>query len=102
MDDFRPSFKASGSGDRRLEIVSGKGFNSTPDMKHSEAAPKTNQVASSSSSSSKSWKFNDPEMRRKKRIVKYKVYSIEGKVKASIKNSFRWIKNKCSEIVHGY
>ncbi|TXG63335.1 hypothetical protein EZV62_010329 [Acer yangbiense] len=37
-------------------------------------------------------------MRRKKRIAKYKVYTVEGKVKASLRKGLRWIKNKCSEI----
>ncbi|KAK4841468.1 hypothetical protein QYF36_004937 [Acer negundo] len=55
-----------------------------------------------SSSSMKPWGFTDPEMRRKKMIAKYKVYTVEGKVKASLRKGLRWIKNKCSEIVHGY
>lgn len=50
----------------------------------------------------KPWGFGDPEMKRRKRIAKYKVYTVEGRVKASIRNGLRWIKNKCSEIIHGY
>ncbi|KAL9239741.1 hypothetical protein vseg_014035 [Gypsophila vaccaria] len=51
----------------------------------------------------KTWgRLNDPEMKRKKRVVKYKVYSMEGKVKASIKKGLRWFKNKVNELVHGY
>ncbi|KAJ4833596.1 hypothetical protein Tsubulata_009214 [Turnera subulata] len=37
---------------------------------------------------SKSWSFTDPELRRKRRVASYKVYSVEGKVKGSLKKSF--------------
>lgn len=53
-------------------------------------------------SSSSSWGFSDPEMKRKKRIVSYKVYSAEGKMKASVRGGLRWVKNKCSLLVRGY
>ncbi|KAI9195714.1 hypothetical protein LWI28_017407 [Acer negundo] len=46
---------------------------------------------------SSSW-MNDPEIKRQKRIVKYKSYAVEGKMKASIRNGFRWVKNKA---LHG-
>ncbi|KAL3849715.1 hypothetical protein ACJIZ3_011597 [Penstemon smallii] len=111
----RPSF-GGGGGERRLElIVSGKGYNykKTGNQIYSPRTPvspprpppmaRPNQVASSSSSSSKPcWGFSDPETKRRKRIARYKVYSVEGRMKASIRNGFRWIKNKCSEIIHGY
>ncbi|CAK9171895.1 unnamed protein product [Ilex paraguariensis] len=41
----------------------------------------------------KSWSFNDPELQRKKRVVGYKVYGVEGKMKGSLRKSFRWIKD---------
>ncbi|KAA3490372.1 Interferon omega-1 [Gossypium australe] len=44
-------------------------------------------------SSSKSWSFNDPELQRKKRVAGYKVYAVEGKMKGSLRKSFRWIKD---------
>ncbi|KAL3827786.1 hypothetical protein ACJIZ3_016588 [Penstemon smallii] len=50
----------------------------------------------------KPWGFGDSGMKRRKRIAKYKVYTVEGRVKASITNGIRWIKNKCSQIIHGY
>jgi Domain of unknown function (DUF3511) len=53
-------------------------------------------------SSSGPWCFGDPEMKRKRRVASYKAYSVEGKVKASIRKGFRWIKVKCSEIIHGW
>ncbi|MCI27148.1 hypothetical protein A2U01_0048346, partial [Trifolium medium] len=48
------------------------------------------------------WRFSDPETKRKKRIAKYKVHSVEGKVKATLQKGIRWIKKKCSRITHGY
>ncbi|KAF8041666.1 hypothetical protein BT93_A0307 [Corymbia citriodora subsp. variegata] len=54
------------------------------------------------SPSSSSWSRNNAESKRRKRVVRYKAYGAEGKIKASIRNSFRWIKNKYSELVHGH
>ncbi|KAF8401369.1 hypothetical protein HHK36_012321 [Tetracentron sinense] len=54
------------------------------------------------SSSFKSWSFNDPEMKRWKRVAKYKAYSVEGKFKSSFRKGYRWLKNKCSLMVHGF
>ncbi|KAJ7951571.1 DUF3511 domain protein [Quillaja saponaria] len=51
---------------------------------------------------SKSWCFNDPELQRKKRVAGYKVYSVEGKMKGSLRKSFRWIKNTCNQVVYGW
>ena len=42
---------------------------------------------------SKSWSFSDPELQRKKRVAGYKIYAAEGKMKGSLRKSFRWIKN---------
>ncbi|KAI4378069.1 hypothetical protein MLD38_015606 [Melastoma candidum] len=50
--------------------------------------------------SAKLW--TDPEMKRKRRVAKYKMYSAEGKIKESLKKGIRWIKRKCSRIVHGF
>ncbi|XP_059458266.1 uncharacterized protein LOC132187849 [Corylus avellana] len=49
------------------------------------------------SSVSKSWSFNDPELQRKKRVAGYKVYAVEGKVKGSLRKSFRWIKKSYTQ-----
>lgn len=51
---------------------------------------------------SKSWSFGDPELQRKKRVASYKAYTVEGKVKGSIKKSFRWLKERYTLMVHGY
>ncbi|KAF8038872.1 hypothetical protein BT93_B1428 [Corymbia citriodora subsp. variegata] len=42
-----------------------------------------------------SW-WNDPEKKRKRRVARYKLYSVEGRFKASFKQGFRWLKRKCS------
>ncbi|XP_065631301.1 uncharacterized protein LOC112034949 [Quercus suber] len=110
MDGFGSSNRygcGGGGGDRRLEIVSGKGFNSShvyATRINSPDLPPAPYVMSGESQdgSSKPWGFNDPEVKRKKRIAQYKVYTVEGKVKASFRNGFRWIKAKCSQIVRGY
>lgn len=112
-DSGRPSFR-SGGGERRLEIVSGRGhYHSNSNQIYSAAScPRTpdsppeairpSAAAETVASSSKPWGFCDPEMKRRKRIARYKVYTVEGRMKTSIRNGFRWIKNKCSEIIHGY
>ncbi|KAJ9190350.1 hypothetical protein P3X46_001566 [Hevea brasiliensis] len=53
-------------------------------------------------SSSKSWIFNDPELQRKKRVASYKVYAMEGKMKGSLRKSFRWIKDTYTQVVYGW
>merc|ERR1712115_193374 len=50
---------------------------------------------------SRSW-WNSAETKRKKRVARYKLYAVEGKVKYSVKHGFRWIKNTCSRMVHGF
>ncbi|PRQ27989.1 hypothetical protein RchiOBHm_Chr6g0311231 [Rosa chinensis] len=54
-----------------------------------------------SRSKSSSWALADPELQRKKRVASYKMYSVEGKVKGSFRNSFRWLKVKCRELIYG-
>ena len=46
--------------------------------------------------------MDDPELQRKKRVAGYKVYSVEGKVKGSFRKSFRWLKDRYSQAVHGW
>ncbi|KAL5559465.1 hypothetical protein UlMin_035676 [Ulmus minor] len=54
------------------------------------------------SSSSKSWNFGDPEFQRKRRVATYKMYSVEGKVKGSFRKSFRWLKDKYTQVLYGW
>ncbi|XP_071689192.1 uncharacterized protein [Rutidosis leptorrhynchoides] len=56
---------------------------------------------STNGSASKTWGFSDPEFQRKKRVAGYKVYSVEGKFKGSFRKSFRWIKDKCTNVFYG-
>ncbi|CAK9321848.1 unnamed protein product [Citrullus colocynthis] len=56
---------------------------------------------SSKSSTKKSW-WKKPEMKRRRRVAKYKLYAVEGKVKSSIKKGIRWFKTKCSRIISGF
>ncbi|PIN22279.1 hypothetical protein CDL12_05000 [Handroanthus impetiginosus] len=52
---------------------------------------------------SKNWSFNlDPELQRKKRVAGYKAFAMEGKMKGSLKRSFKWIKDTCDQVVHGF
>ena len=36
----------------------------------------------------------NPEMKRRKRVATYNMYATEGKLKSSLRNSFKWIKSK--------
>ncbi|CAH8303409.1 unnamed protein product [Eruca vesicaria subsp. sativa] len=53
-------------------------------------------------SRSKSWGITDPELQRKKRVASYKMYSVEGKVKGSFRKSFRWLKQRYTQVVYGW
>jgi len=45
--------------------------------------------------------YNDLEFQRKKKVTSYKVYMVEGKVKESLRKSFRWLKNRYTQVVNG-
>ncbi|XP_068303697.1 uncharacterized protein [Pyrus communis] len=44
----------------------------------------------------------DPELQRKKRVASYKMYSVEGKMKGSFRKSFRWLKDKYTQVLYGW
>ncbi|KAK1317949.1 hypothetical protein QJS10_CPA05g00285 [Acorus calamus] len=103
-------------GDRKLEIVSGKAYSaaasyggggyptgrfSDPPLPLPPIRPPKSKAAATTSSI-RSWSLSDPEIKRRRRVAGYKSYSVEGKVKASLRKSFRWIKIRCSELVHGW
>ncbi|CAK7326397.1 unnamed protein product [Dovyalis caffra] len=49
------------------------------------------------------WIFNDSaEAKRQKRVVKYKAYTVEGKMKTSFRSGLRWVKDKYCSLVHRY
>ncbi|XP_073397030.1 uncharacterized protein [Physcomitrium patens] len=50
---------------------------------------------------SNAWATTDPEIKRKKRVAKYKVFTLEGKVKDTVRSSCRWIKNKYLVVRYG-
>ncbi|WOG86849.1 hypothetical protein DCAR_0206068 [Daucus carota subsp. sativus] len=48
-----------------------------------------------------SW-FDSPDRDRKRRIATYKMYAKQGKVKTTFNEGIRWIKRKCSNLLHHY
>ncbi|XP_073104770.1 uncharacterized protein [Elaeis guineensis] len=110
-----------GNRDRRLEIVRGNVFSANqtyvtrpppsrpaylppslpPSCRDGGTVRPYSSLSSTSGGGSGAWCFSDPEMKRRRRVASYKMYSVEGKVKQSIRKSFHWIKGKCSEMVHG-
>ncbi|XP_022721757.1 uncharacterized protein LOC111279125 [Durio zibethinus] len=48
------------------------------------------------------WGDRDSELKRQRRVLKYKSYAVETRLKSSLVNGFRWMKNKYCAIVHGY
>ncbi|EXB95706.1 hypothetical protein L484_007456 [Morus notabilis] len=98
---------ASGNGRVRVGLTVRRMRPQTRDRSGNRAhspdpGPDPPRASQASRGDSKPWSFSDPEAKRKKRIYKYKAYTVEGKVKASLRKGLRWIKNKCSEIVRGY
>ncbi|EOA25943.1 hypothetical protein CARUB_v10019325mg [Capsella rubella] len=99
--------------DRWMEIVNGKGYGvggstqvysarpGTPDFQLSIPPPPGATTASTHTTAAAPWRLIDAETKRKKRIATYKAYAMEGKVKATVKKGFRWIKNRYSLIIHG-
>ncbi|CAK9231404.1 unnamed protein product [Sphagnum troendelagicum] len=50
-----------------------------------------------------SWSvYADPELKRKKRVATYKVFTVEGKVKHTLRSSCRWLKAKYMEVRYGW
>lgn len=54
----------------------------------------------SSFSNSNGGGYDEPEAKRQRRIAKYKAYAVESKLKASLRTGIRWVKIKCSELLH--
>ncbi|KAL0348065.1 UNVERIFIED_CONTAM: hypothetical protein Scaly_0697600 [Sesamum calycinum] len=63
-----------------------------PDSRPSTTNPRTTRP----------WHGGREELRRKKRIAKYKLYAVEGKVKDSFRKGLSWMKRTCSKVVHGF
>ncbi|KAM7279770.1 hypothetical protein ACFE04_006904 [Oxalis oulophora] len=76
-------------------------------MEKSKSFPQYSSF-SSSELGTNSYSFNGPiddkensELKRKKRVASYNVFTMEGKVKSSFRNSFKWIKNKFTDVRYG-
>ncbi|KAM3279725.1 hypothetical protein ACQJBY_046847 [Aegilops geniculata] len=54
----------------------------------------------SSAVTTPSWWAGDPEAKRRRRVAAYKAYAVEARVKASLRRGLRWIKDRCTGIVH--
>ncbi|XP_038986327.1 uncharacterized protein LOC103709558 isoform X1 [Phoenix dactylifera] len=63
---------------------------------------KKGKTTAGSSSSKSGWSLSDPELQRKKRVVGYKAYAMEGKMKGSLRKSFRWLKERYTQVVYGW
>ncbi|OWM79879.1 uncharacterized protein LOC116210245 [Punica granatum] len=100
MQDLRCYSASHAYGKPQLEMNSNT-THSKEAGKNSNAKVKNGGGAGPASSASRSWSFTDAELQRKKRVASYKVYAVEGKMKGSIKKSFRWIKSTCSNVVYG-
>lgn len=105
MNDYRSAYWSFTSNQLNQKFQSGnyamKDYNPQP-IYHMENNP---QRSTKSSSKPKSYTFptkrnKNSEAKRRKRVASYKSYTIEGKLKDSIRDSFRWIKNKYSSILH--
>ncbi|WOL20394.1 hypothetical protein Cni_G29199 [Canna indica] len=69
-------------------------------IKEKVAAP---PPSSSSSSKKGGWVFSsDPDFQRRKRVAGYKAYAVEGRVKGSFRRSFRWLKDRYTQILYGW
>ncbi|KAI3441076.1 ERCC4 domain-containing protein [Psidium guajava] len=42
----------------------------------------------------------NPELKRRRRVASYNMYTMEGKLKSSLRNSFKWIKSKFSDDIY--
>ncbi|XP_020595994.1 uncharacterized protein LOC110035992 [Phalaenopsis equestris] len=41
---------------------------------------------------------SEPELKRKRRVAAYNILTMEGKLKSSVRSSFKWIKSKFSDL----
>lgn len=65
-----------------------------------EKAVSSSSAASSSKKSS--WALSDPDFQRRKRVASYKAYAVEGRMKGSLRRSFRWLKDRYNKMLYGW
>ncbi|OMO53560.1 hypothetical protein CCACVL1_28540 [Corchorus capsularis] len=53
-------------------------------------------------SSHNTWSVSNSELKRQRRVMRYKSYAVETKLKYSLVHGFRWMKTKYSQFVRGY
>ncbi|KAH7388282.1 hypothetical protein KP509_16G067600 [Ceratopteris richardii] len=101
---------------KQTGLVTGKTFTTSAPMgsySQSQIIPYTpprpthvnNNVAKKKSvtkSKSFSWSLDDPELKRRRRVASYKAYTVEGRIKFSLRSGVRWIKNKYLDIRYGW
>nr|XP_009768396.1 PREDICTED: uncharacterized protein LOC104219405 [Nicotiana sylvestris] len=108
MNDYRPAYWSFISNQLNQKFQSGnyamKDYNPQPIYHMANNPPKSTRITTSSSKPNSytlpTKRNKNSEAKRKKRVASYKSYTIEGKLKSSIRDSFRWIKNKYSSILH--
>ncbi|EOA31757.1 hypothetical protein CARUB_v10014974mg [Capsella rubella] len=101
MENYYKEMEPPAAGNRR-DAASVKGHSvsfddSTADQSQTNdyqlKIKKSKSVPNADRAASRSWSFSDPESRRKRRVAGYKVYSVEQKMKGSIRKSFKWFKD---------
>ncbi|KAG8370486.1 hypothetical protein BUALT_Bualt14G0121800 [Buddleja alternifolia] len=110
MDEYRAAPYWSYTPDQRFEPIKTtttttaiQTYNPNPVYRVPYPPRNSNMIISSTASYTLSTaRSGDSNLKRKQRIMSYKAYAVEGKVKASIRNTFRWVKNKYSSILHRY
>lgn len=60
-------------------------------------APSPQSQRSVARPSEKSW-WSDPEAKRMRRVARYKLYGAEGRLKASVRSGFCWLKRQCAQV----
>ncbi|EHA8588792.1 hypothetical protein COCNU_scaffold006699G000030 [Cocos nucifera] len=98
-DGLRPYDGGVADDGRGLAIVSGKAYSAShTNIRRLPPPPCARWRAvggggslTTSSGPAPLW-ASDAEAKRQRRVARYKIYAVEGKVKASIRKGFRWLK----------
>ncbi|KAL4319749.1 hypothetical protein GQ457_18G006980 [Hibiscus cannabinus] len=117
MEDFwHSSHRAAGGEARNFEIIDANmlkyvnkvcfsrprlSYDPSPPFDHKPVEKKKKMKKPSPSSSISTW-FSEPAIKRKMRLTKYKMYTLEGQIKDSLKKGHKWIKKKYRKLVYGY
>ncbi|KAJ3691969.1 hypothetical protein LUZ60_012319 [Juncus effusus] len=102
MDGFKSKSYSSKSTNGTAEMDDLKCYSASYANSNKEMKLKKAKSTNGSSSFRRIWSMSDPELQRMKRVAGYKAYDVEGKMKGSIRRSFKWIKDKCNRVIHGW